>query len=35
MHRFEVGQLYNPDVASWPESPQLRILPEGIELVLF
>lgn len=35
MHKYEVGQPYNPGHTSWPEQPELRITAHGIELLLF
>jgi hypothetical protein len=38
MHRYAVGELYNPAVTRWPETPHLRLFGfdgGGAELVLF
>ena len=35
LHLLKVGELYNPDRRSWPETPHLRMTDGGIELALF
>ncbi|WP_431881957.1 hypothetical protein [Micromonospora chalcea] len=35
MPTLRVGHPYHPGVRSWPETAQLRITPDGVELALF
>lgn len=35
MATYRVGQLYHPGVRQWPETGQLRITPDGVQLALF